>query len=707
MKMVKGILIFLVLCEWLRPLPSLSHFENMPAFIVLMAIFCLVEVSDRLPLLLKWVVKACAAGGTIYFLFDGKWQLAAEKTTWLQYVKLEWLYNYQQIGLGDWNSTTALFRTVLFILILWLAVSIVYDAVLRRKQGKGFAFITLCYFILLDVTTEMETKGLLLQTVLLLLVLLSMIQLRFVERQGIQMLDGLRRSRSYWMLSTILLVGVIALFAYQLPKPGESAAQTFLWNTLASQPKKVGYESGDHRLGGPFHEDRTIVFYAETASEHYWRGESRDLYTGLEWKNTPREKQLTRQMNALLGQPLFPNIKTEDIETKVRYIDQKHNLIFSTGQVKQLKVLEPERGILYTEGNHDIQVHYPTAGEFIKHYEITEQLPLINEQELRNSSTNYPETIKSQDLQLPAGLPERVKELARELTADAADPYQKAVDIEQYLRLQGGYLYEQQDIPYVSENQDFVDQFLFETKKGYCDHFSSSMVVLLRAAGVPARYVKGFSTGDVNHSKEGLLEVTVRNKNAHSWPEVYFEGYGWVAFEPTPGFHYPTKKEMDQDAVNKLQKTPLPPPPPLEDKKDEQKKEDEQHLAGNESTNPLPAVLLILFFGGGLLFAYLKRQPLYLKWLYRKGMKAASSGEFSKVYLSLLKALSRWVSKRQLNESLSEYIDRIQIKQEMKIELKKLNAWYEKQLYGRKKEDPSETAECREILKKIIHHFHS
>lgn len=706
MKMVKGILIFLVLCEWLRPLPALAHFENMPAFIGLMAIFCLLEVSDKLPLLLKWMVKASAAGGAIYFLFHGKWQLAVENTSWIQYVKLEWLYNYQQMSLGDWNSTTALFRTVLFILILWLAVSIVYEAVLRKKQGMGFAFITMCYFVLLDVTTEIELKALLFQTVLLLLALLSMIQLKFVERQGIQMLDGLLRSRTYWVLSTILLVGVLVLFSYQLPKPGESAAEDLLWN-FTSQPKKVGYESWDHRLGGPFHEDRTIVFYAETESEHYWRGESRDLYTGHEWKNTPRERQLTRQNNAMLGQPLFPNINTKDIETKVRYIDQKHNLIFSTGQVKQLNVLEPERGILYTEGNHDIQVHYPIAGEFIKHYEITEQLPLINEQELRNSSTNYPEVIKAKDLQLPAGLPERVKELAKELTVNSSDPYQKAVDIEQYLRLQGGYLYEQQDIPYVSEDQDFVDQFLFETKKGYCDHFSSSMVVLLRAAGVPARYVKGFSTGDVKHSTDGLLEVTVRNKNAHSWAEVYFEGYGWVAFEPTPGFHYPTKREMDNESIKNQQNMPVPPPPlPEDDDKEEQKKVD-QHSTENHAINQLAAVFLILFLAGASLITYWKRKHLHLKWLYRKGMKAASGEELASVYLSLLSAFGRWVSKRQLNESLSEYIDRIQVKQEMKEELKKLNHWYEQRLYGRKKDSSSEIAEFQETFEKIIHHFQS
>ncbi|MBM9834622.1 transglutaminase domain-containing protein, partial [Enterococcus faecalis] len=80
---------------------------------------------------------------------------------------------------------------------------------------------------------------------------------------------------------------------------------------------------------------------------------------------------------------------------------------------------------------------------------------------------------------------------------------------------------------------DYVDQFLFESQVGYCDNFSTAMVVLLRSLEIPARWAKGFSPGSPA-TENGITTYTVRNLNAHSWVEVYFDGYGWVPFEPTP-----------------------------------------------------------------------------------------------------------------------------------------------------------------------------
>ncbi|MBD4895172.1 hypothetical protein GUF81_05585, partial [Xanthomonas citri pv. citri] len=91
-------------------------------------------------------------------------------------------------------------------------------------------------------------------------------------------------------------------------------------------------------------------------------------------------------------------------------------------------------------------------------------------------------------------------------------------------------------------DEDYVDQFLFETKMGYCDNFSSAMVVLLRSAGIPARWVKGYTSGEYKEAgnKNGsIYEVT--NNNAHSWVEVYFPEQGWVTFEPTKGFTNPAQ----------------------------------------------------------------------------------------------------------------------------------------------------------------------
>ena len=151
--------------------------------------------------------------------------------------------------------------------------------------------------------------------------------------------------------------------------------------------------------------------------------------------------------------------------------------------------------------------------------------------------------------------------MAREITAGADNPYDKARAVEQFLQTGGDFRYETRDVPVPEENQDFVDQFLFDTKRGYCNHFSSAMVVLLRAADVPARWVKGFAPGETEW-EDDRYRVTVRNADAHSWVEVYFNGIGWIPFEPTPGFTNPTpieREETREDSGEDASSAPRPP----------------------------------------------------------------------------------------------------------------------------------------------------
>lgn len=172
-------------------------------------------------------------------------------------------------------------------------------------------------------------------------------------------------------------------------------------------------------------------------------------------------------------------------------------------------------------------------------------------------------------MQLPDHLPERVRTLAAEITREAANPYDKAKRIEQYLQLNFPYT----NRPDLSKgrSRDFVDRFLFEIREGYCDYYSTAMVVMARSVGLPARWVKGYASGaaEMNGELFGMFpdEVsantdaggvyTVRNSDAHSWVEVYFNGYGWIPFEPTAGFALPTATAEADPAVD-VSETPAP-----------------------------------------------------------------------------------------------------------------------------------------------------
>jgi len=164
-------------------------------------------------------------------------------------------------------------------------------------------------------------------------------------------------------------------------------------------------------------------------------------------------------------------------------------------------------------------------------YTVTSSVSVATAQELRQAGNKYPGWVRDIYLQLPDTLPKRVIDLARRLTAEAETPYDKAEAIAAYLRT----LPYTTNVPAPAYDADGVDHFLFNLGAGYSDYFGSAMAVMLRAVGVPTRMAVGYGMGELD--KEG--NVIVRDRNSHGWTEVFFPGYGWVEFEPTPGHERP------------------------------------------------------------------------------------------------------------------------------------------------------------------------
>ena len=129
-------------------------------------------------------------------------------------------------------------------------------------------------------------------------------------------------------------------------------------------------------------------------------------------------------------------------------------------------------------------------------------------------------------LKLPS-IPEAVKAKTREVTADATTPFQAAVAIQQYLR----------SPPFIyslhvdaSDSTNALADFLLKTHRGFCQQYAAAMAVMARLSGIPSRVAVGFTRGEPNN--DGTYTVTTHD--AHAWPELYFSGYGWLPFEPTP-----------------------------------------------------------------------------------------------------------------------------------------------------------------------------
>lgn len=132
---------------------------------------------------------------------------------------------------------------------------------------------------------------------------------------------------------------------------------------------------------------------------------------------------------------------------------------------------------------------------------------------------------------LPQDVPDDIINLALRVTNDAPTPALKAAAIQAYLR-SGEFVYSTEPQP--GTGYQAIENFLFKDKKGYCEQYASSMAIMARVAGIPSRIAVGFLPGE----KAGEnYEVSVRDM--HAWPELYFEGYGWVRFEPTPSVATP------------------------------------------------------------------------------------------------------------------------------------------------------------------------
>nr|WP_239589638.1 transglutaminase domain-containing protein [Metabacillus crassostreae] len=298
--------------------------------------------------------------------------------------------------------------------------------------------------------------------------------------------------------------------------------------------------------------------------------------------------------------------------------------------------------------------------------------------------------------QLPDSLPQRVRDLAVNITEEAGNQYDRAKAIEEYLG-SVAFSYDREDIAIPEGNQDYVDQFLFETFTGYCDNFSTSMIVLLRSIDIPARWVKGYTEGDFVRALSNVeKEYRITNNNAHSWVEIYFDGVGWVPFEPTQGFVNPYEltadyKNADENEESDQQETQVEKEEEPEEtpEKPNQEEQDASSTTSNDTftlfdirlgSYGLYGILLVTVITGFIMF------KTRTKWLGRllllKYRDRKDDDVFFQAYESLLKQFERIGLKKKPDQTLRDfahYIDRyFQI-----VEMTALTKSYERALYRR------------------------
>ncbi|MCL6431684.1 MAG: DUF4129 domain-containing protein [Anaerolineae bacterium] len=295
------------------------------------------------------------------------------------------------------------------------------------------------------------------------------------------------------------------------------------------QPQPEG-----HQLGGGVQPRQDLVFYVRTSDpppeppeayiergmhpvegpKHYWRTLTYDTYTGSGWLNGPHT-ELERAEEEPLSEAMFPfTVLTQTYTLREGW----EGLVPAANEPMLV-----DRTCELSRRTATDLVGFVVAG---RTYTVTSWIPAPTVTQLRQAGEEYPPEIVDRYLALPE-VPRRVLDLAREIAAEAGTPYDKALAIEQHLRR---YDYDL-EIPAPPEGTDVVDYLLFSTRRGYCDYYATAMVVMLRAVGVPARYAAGYATGHYDYARRAYM---VTERDAHAWVEVFFPGYGWVEFEPTP-----------------------------------------------------------------------------------------------------------------------------------------------------------------------------
>jgi transglutaminase-like putative cysteine protease len=248
---------------------------------------------------------------------------------------------------------------------------------------------------------------------------------------------------------------------------------------------------------------------------HYWKSESFDYYNGRGWTSDVTTDQDVPAKGAL-PRPLPAGIR---LHQAVAINRSGQGPIYAAGEL--ISVAQPYW--LAVRSNGDLM-----GGMIaLPRYEADSIVIDADESTLRAAGMKYPDWIRARYLQLPNALPQRVSTLALNLTATQLTPYDQALAIQEYLRREMRY---QTTVDLPPPYHDVVDYFLFDSKTGFCDYYATAMVVLARAAGIPARYVLGYAPGIFDPAEGRFL---VRQSDAHAWPELYFPGIGWVEFEPT------------------------------------------------------------------------------------------------------------------------------------------------------------------------------
>lgn len=669
---------FLLLLEWVRPLSEVTDTSNAYVFVVFLAVAFTISYLQIMPLI-GFVIQT---GFMFYFLHILYMKERFLSKDWFTIFWADLKYNVNVIAAAEWTAMSGFFRSLLLFILLWLISYLLIYWILYRKKMFLFVALSVTYVAILDTFTTYNGNGAIIRLIVIGLILVGFVHIERVREQ-----EGIFKNNKMimaWGIPFIIMVFGAATIGYLSPKaaPQWPDPVPFFTGTGEGfgpgngQVRKLGYGDNDSRLGGPFIGDPSVVFTAEVEKRHYWRVETKDVYTGKGWEVSDGESiELINGQNTEVNW-LAENVETESLQATIDMELTYPHINYPIGLQSVIPLWREEE-------NEEVAFEINSVTEKIstdvslQSYSLQYDYPRYYIERLHRAEPGAglesDEGFMEMYTQLPSSLPDRVKDLAEEITSSFETRYDKAKAVERYFA-RNGFEYETTNVAVPTGNQDYVDQFLFETQLGYCDNFSTSMVVMLRSVGIPARWVKGYTHGDLLElTNDGTRMYEISNNNAHSWVEVYFPEVGWVTFEPTSGFDNPYNfvyestlqnedSENGEDLIPENNETPeLENPRNAEDMLEEGSAAQADNGSGgtafqfgiNLSWKTWSFIFVgIAFYAGLLFFTRNKWLPYYFIFLYKR---SKDDKAFMKAYKVLLQILNKNGVARKEGQTLREY----------------------------------------------------
>ena len=533
---------FLLLLESLRPLIGITNVGRLDVFVIFIGICFTLSFFQT-----KWQIpiKIITILFIIHFLY---YKNAFINPSWLTKLFYDISRNSSLLFQGNLLDISPVFPTLLFFLSFWFLSAFISFWMIHKKRGLLFLILTIIYITVFHNLHLYNANYAIIRTVVIGFFMLSLLRIERIKEM--EHLQNYAREISKLLRPLTIFIVLSATIAYFAPKFGPQwpNPMDFLkFNTSEASKKqevsKIGYGLDDSQLGGPFKADPTIVFTAVTKNKQYWRVETKDFYTGKGWEISENQKKVSFKNKNDVVSWYEQNTKTEKTEATITMQKSYPHLTYPAGLVS----VEASTDVSYSVDpfSEKIYTMHGDSSTTVNSYKVTYEIPEFSIENLKavkaNESHETNPYFMAKYTQLPESLPQRVRDLAVNLTNDKDNRYDKVLAIKDYFT-DNSFIYETTNVLFPAKKQDYVDQFLFDTKSGYCNNFSTSMIVLLRSAGIPARWVKGYTEGTLDNTlvgAEGEDVYKITNDNAHSWVEVYFPGYGWIPFEPTKGFTNP------------------------------------------------------------------------------------------------------------------------------------------------------------------------